>query len=483
MTVSTTALAYAVRLPIIGRYLGQLALMLAVLALAPLAVSLITGEHAFSLRYAVVIGGLLLGALLSRRLPEAPQIQANEAIVIVSLAFIATPLIMAFPLAASGLPLEDVLFEAVSAITTTGLSTLGSIEGASPTFLFARAWMQWYGGLGIAVLSVALLMSHLVAARRLAESGDSGNIASTARTQARHVLVVYLAITLIGTLALWVVLGEPFTALVHMLSTVSTGGFSTFDTSLAALPRTGAWVVTLFALLGATPLLLYFHAACGRRSEIVRDLEIRALLVAVLLVSGLLSLSLYHHMAMEWDHALQHGVLLGTAAQTTSGFSTLAVGELDATSQLLLIISMLIGGGTGSTAGGIKLLRVLIFLRLLQYFVSRTAMPSHAVTEPRLGGRPLAPLEVDRVALLLGLFVGMLAVSWLIFLMHGYEPLAALFETASALGTVGLSSGISGPELEGPLKMLLCFDMLLGRLEIVALLVLLYPRTWIGKRA
>jgi len=483
MPSSTTALTYAVRLRPVGRYLSQLALMLALLSLAPLAVSLIFGEYAFSLRFAVVIVGLLIAAIPGLRLPGEEQLQSNEAIVVVSLVFMLTPLVMAFPLAASGLPFEDVLFEAVSAITTTGLSTAGSIESQTPTFLFARSWMQWYGGLGIAVLSVALLMGHHAAARRLAEATEGENIAMTARTQARQVLLVYVVLTLTGVLCLWALTGEPFTALVQMLSTLSTGGFSPFDASLAALPRAGAWLLTLFSLFGAVPLLLYFHAARGHPFALLRDPELRALVVAALSVSGLLALSLHAHAGMTWSEAFGHGAMLGTSAQTTTGFSTLPVGQLDATSKLMVIIGMLIGGGSGSTAGGIKLLRLLIVLRLLQYFIHRTAMPPHAVAEPRLGGHKLELTDIARVTLVLGLFAAVSVISWLIFLAYGHAPLDSLFEVVSALGTVGLSTGISSPELALPLKMLLCLDMLAGRLEILALLVLLYPRTWIGKRA
>jgi len=483
MSDSTSALTYAVRLRVVGHYLGQLALMLALLTLAPLAVSLLHGEHAFSLRFGMVIGALLVGALAARRLPEPRLIQVNEAIVIVSLVFVGTPLVMTYPLTASGYPLADVLFEAVSAITTTGLSTLGPLEGASPTFLFTRAWMQWYGGLGIAALSVALLMSRHVAARRLAAQGDGENIATTAHTQARQVLLVYTGLTMLGILLLWAVTGDPFTALLHMLATLSTGGFSSFEDSLAALPQAAAWVLTLFSLLGAVPLLLYFQAGGGQWGQLLRDPEVRALLVAVALVSGLLALSLHLHRGLDWRAALEHGALLGASAQTTSGFSSMPVGGLDPTSQLLLILSMLVGGSSGSTAGGIKLLRILIFLKLLQYFVRRTAMPSHAVVAPRLGGRALEPLDMGRVTLLLGLFVATAAASWLAFVASGFDPLDALFETVSALGTVGLSTGISAPELDGALKAVLCLDMLLGRLEILALLVLIYPGTWIGRRA
>jgi len=483
MSDSTNALSYAVRLPILGRYLSQLALMLALLNLVPLAVSIALAEYAFSLRYGMVVITLALIAIPGLRQPEPQQLQANEAIVIVSLAFLLTPLVMTFPMSAGSLPLEDALFEAVSAVTTTGLSTTGSVEGRSPMLLFSRSWMQWYGGLGIAVLSVALLMGQHAAARRLAEPTEADNIATTARRQARQVLEAYAALTLVGGVLLWAVLGEPMIAATHILSTVSTGGFSTYDSSLAGLPLPAAWLLTLFSLFGAIPLLLYFQAMRGRAQELWRDPEVRALLLAVLAMTTLLGLTLHANMGMAWEHALQHGLMLGASAQTTTGFASLPVEELDDTSKLLMICSMLIGGGSGSTAGGFKLLRLLVLLRLLQYFLRRTAMPPHAVVQPRLSGRILKSIEVERMVLVIALFVAISGLSWLAFLAYGYAPLDALFEVVSATGTVGLSTGISRPELETPLKLLLCVNMLLGRLEVLALLVLLYPRTWIGKRA
>ena len=109
-------------------------------------------------------------------------------------------------------------------------------------------------------------------------------------------------------------------------------------------------------------------------------------------------------------------------------------------------------------------------------------MPPHAVADAHLGGRRLEAADIERTMLVLGLFTATILVSWLIFVGQGFAALDALFEVVSAVSTVGLSSGISGPELAPTLKLLLCTDMLLGRLEILALLVLLYPRTWIGRR-
>jgi trk system potassium uptake protein TrkH len=344
--------------------------------------------------------------------------------------------------------------------------------------------MQWYGGLGIAVLSVALLMGPHAAARRLiVNNSDPENLATTTRIQARQVLSVYIGLTLLGTVMLWLCTDDAFSALLHMLSTLSTGGFAPADGSLAALPRSGAWVVTAFSILGALPLLLYFFALRGRPGELLRDPELKALAFVLLLGAALLTASLHSFSGYDWAAAAQLGTMLGTSAQTTTGFTPLPVGGLDATSKLLLVGAMVVGGCSGSTAGGVKLLRVLVILRLLQFFVQRSGMPPHAAVQPRLAGRPLEAVDVERATLIITLFAAAAALSWLIFVASGYPSLDALFEVTSALGTVGLSTGITRPELETPLKLLLCVAMLLGRLELLALLVLLYPRTWFSRRS
>jgi trk system potassium uptake protein TrkH len=173
---------------------------------------------------------------------------------------------------------------------------------------------------------------------------------------------------------------------------------------------------------------------------------------------------------------------MATSAQTTTGFASLPVSELDATAKLALILSMLVGGSVGSTAGGFKLWRLLLLLRLSQLVLHRIAMPDHAVVELRLGGRVIEADELTRGLLLMLLFATVVLFSWFPFLWFGHDPLNALFEVVSALATTGLSAGIASPELHPLLKGILCADMVLGRLEIVTVLVLFAPRTWFGKR-
>ncbi len=482
MAEGRLTLRYAVRLAAIGKYLGQLAFILALLSGVPLIAALVFGDYAIAGRYAAVIMLLLLLSLLSQKLPTPSQLQQNEAMVIVTLAFILSPLLMSYPMMATGLSWGEALFEAISAVTTTGLSTLERVEHLPRSFLFARAWMQWYGGLGIVALSVALLLGHHIASRRLAESTTGEGLATTARTHARRVLGVYLLLTLLAGLGLFLLGMEPFVAVTHALAAVSTGGFSPYDDSLHGLAHANqAMAVVLFGLLGAVPLHLYYRLRQHHILPSLKDVELRLLLLTCLLAAVFISLLLYRS-GMAWGDAIFHGVVQGISAQTTSGFSSLPIQSLNDDSKLVIIIAMFIGGGLGSTSGGVKILRLLILLRLLQLLLQRIAMPSHAVMRPKLGQRALDETDIQGSLLLILLFVTVNIISWLIFVFHGYPPLDALFEVVSATGTVGLSSGITGPELEPQLRLVLCVDMLLGRLEIVALLVLLYPYSWIGRR-
>ena len=236
-------------------------------------------------------------------------------------------------------------------------------------------------------------------------------------------------------------------------------------------------------ILGAVSLPLYYRVYRQGWRSIMGDEELRALILATLIISALLAFFMHHAGGESSMAAAGNALLMGMSAQTTTGFASMPVTTLDNASKLVLIASMAVGGSVGSTAGGIKLLRLLLLWRLLQLVVRRAAMPPHAVAELRFGGRVVESTELVRALLPVILFAAVMLVSWLPFLALGYEPLNALFEVVSAIGTVGLSSGITAPDLPPLLKGVLCADMLLGRLEFVAILILLYPATWIGKRS
>lgn len=484
MEESSKVLIYAVRGRVVLKYGGQLALVLAVLTLLPLLVAVLEADWEMGLRYLILCAALFVVGGLFARLPAPEVIRTNEALTVTALAFIVPSLLMAWPMMADHLSPLDAIFEAVSGVTTTGLSTLARVSEHSASFLFLRAWMQWYGGLGFIVLSVALLLGHQAAARRLYNPVDSGeSLMATAQTYARRTLIVYTGLTLFGLLLVWPLSQHTFAVLLQVLSAVSTGGFSSYDNSLAGMSSRAAIAVMLVSFLSAVSLVLYwrvFHVGWRRGwRTLLFDVELRSLVLACVIVGSVLGV-------LEWLHGSRapwyHGFMLGVSAQTTTGFSTQNIATLAPAAKLVMILSMLIGGSVGSSAGGFKILRLVILFRAVQLMLRRAATPPHAVVPASLGEQKLTADDINRALLLILMYVGLVILSWFPFLLAGYAPLDALFEVVSACGTVGLSTGITRPELAGFLKGVLCFDMLAGRVEIIALLVVLYPRNWFGHR-
>lgn len=483
MTMISSKLSYAVRMPVLAKYLGLLAFMLALLTFVPLSAAVYFTDYHIALRYLAVILALLVFWWLSKHIAEPRKIQINEALTIVALAFLLSPLLMTYPFMASGLTFSDALFEAVSAVTTTGLSVTTHLADKPQTFLFARAWMQWYGGLGIVVLSVAILMDSQINSRSLAEPLSNETLITTTRTHARQILIIYSSLTVIGIILVWLISGNGMLAITHVLAAISTGGFSSLDNSLGDIDSWySRFSIIGISLFGALPLTVYAVIFSKNWRKGLHNTELIALVLAVFLVSGLLFFSLHFHSGMPLKEAIGHAFFLAMSAQSTTGFTTLDLNQLDDSAKLSMILSMFIGGGVGSTAGGIKLLRLLILLRLIQVVLQRSTMPSQAVIYPKLGDKILETPEIQRVLILILLFIVVIFFSWFAFLLYGYEPINALFEVVSATATVGLSTGITSADMPEFLKIVLGLDMLLGRLEIIALLVVLYLPNWIGNR-
>lgn len=485
MVRQADALLYSVRAWVVLKYTGQLLVVLALLSTVPLVGSIIFGDGDLSLRYAFVVTGLGASGLVLGRLKTVKRIQTNEALVVSALVFAIAPLCMTYPLMGTGLTFTDALFEAVSGATTTGLSTLATVEGQSTTFLFARAWMQWYGGLGIVVLSLALLFQPGPATREMSERDDVElDLVGSTRAYALRILQVYCVITILGIGALLLAGASAFDSIVYTLAAVSTGGFAPHDASLGGLPTGAAEIIVLTTCVaGAIALPLYRAVLREGPRHLLRDRELMALLACTLvgtIALGAISWGIEGHAMAQ---VLREAPATVVSAQTTAGFSAAPPGEMDDASKLVLIVSMFIGGESGSTAGGIKLIRLLVFLRCVQLLLVRTALPKEAVVRANIGNVDLSDQAIVRTLVVILLFALVNFVSWLPFVAMGYPALDSLFDVVSATGTVGLSTGVVSTELPWFLKAILCADMWLGRLEIVAWLVVLSPRTWLGKRA
>lgn len=484
MTERAEYLRYAARPRVVLKYFGQACVILAFLTSVPLLVSFISGELHTGLRYAVVIAASAAAGAALRKLPEPEGVQANESMILASGLFFFSPLLMVFPLMGTGLCFMDAFFEAVSGATTTGLSMVSVPEDLPLAILFSRAWMQWYGGLGIMILSVGLVMQPGLAAKALA-AGEipEENLFGGTRPYVRKILVVYGTVTGCGLLALIFAKVAPFDAVLYTLAAVSTGGFSPHEGSLAALSGWPAKTIVLLICLTCAVSLIFYHGLFQRgKHQEINFLQLKALVAIGLGMTVVFAVSLRIKLDLPISEIIRHALLMMFSAQTTAGFSSLDTSSLPPVSKLLLMAAMLVGGGIGSTAGGFKVLRLLILTRFVQVMVARTSLARHAFLEPRLAGQRLRSEEIQHALIVILLFIAAIAISWTFFVGRGFEPLDSLFEVVSATGTVGLSAGVTGPELPGFLKGVLCMDMLFGRVEILSWLVLLNPYTWVGRR-
>lgn len=482
-TQAFLSLHFAVRGRVIARYTGQLLVAVASLALVPALVTLAAGRYDIALRYAFVIGGLALFGGLGARVRCTTEIQRNEALVVSALAFVVPGLALAIPIAGYGVPPLDAVFESISGVTTTGLSTLAGVEEMPASFHFARAWLQWVGGLGVLVLALAFLLPANLASKRLGfDEHEALDIVGSTRANARRILTTYLVLTT-GSWLLCLATGMgAFDALVNTLSAISTGGFSNHDASLGAQSTAARAALSFVCLLGAFSFSWFLRLGRGDLRRALNSSQLHALLLAILLGAVAVGASLAAGGASSSGDAWLNGLWTSVSAQTTAGFSSLATDELHAFAKGALICQMLVGGQLGSTAGGLKIMRLLMLWKLLWNRILTVSMPAHSELTSRLDGRRIEPQETEGVTILAMTILLVIGASWLAFLAYGHDPLNALFDVTSAVGTVGLAAGTVGPNLEPALKLVLCADMLLGRVEVFSLLILLFPATWLGHR-
>jgi len=243
--------------------------------------------------------------------------------------FLFAPVVLAWPVMSTGIPIDDALFETISGVTTTGLSTIETLNGKPPTFLFSRAWMQWVGGLGISVLSVAVMIQPGLADKRLDydEDYDDDLIGST-RTHARRTLVVYTLLTVSGTVGLIVSGSDWFESMHYAFAAISTGGFAPHDGSLHGLA--GAYsqtIVTVISMAGGVSLLLYWRVYRTRWRALVTDRQLPAFLAVDLAATLLTAFFLWLQDGHGWISATTHGALNALSAQSTAGFSSADMGS------------------------------------------------------------------------------------------------------------------------------------------------------------
>lgn len=415
-------------------------------------------------------------------------------------AFVLTPLSWASVSACAAMPfflsgqaglggdLTNSMFEAVSGLTTTGATVLSGLDHAAPGILLWRALLQWLGGIGIIATVVAILPALGVGGMQLfrTESSDrSEKVMPRARQIAKAMGFVYLSLTALCALAYWLAGMTPFDAAAHALSTVSTAGFSTADASLARWDNPAIhWIATFGMMAGALPFVLYVRAL-RQDWAILRDSQVRTLLGLFAVVIVLLALWLWGQGLHDPEAALRHAALNVVSVVTTTGFASSDYTLWGNAATGLFFGLMFIGGCTGSTSGGMKIFRFQVVALMLRAHFLRLLYP-RGVFPRSYGGRPLPDDVVGSVVVFFALYFLCYGALTILLMAMELDFLTSASAAVSMLSNVGPGLGTQiGPAgnyaaMPVPAKWLLCFAMLLGRLELFTVLILFMPRFWRG---
>ena len=385
----------------------------------------------------------------------------------------------AIPFVFSGqLNFVQALFESVSGWTTTGLSVV-DVTVLPHIFLFHRSYMQFLGGLGFVMIMIMFVQGKQSMSLYSAE-GHPDKLMPNLKNTARTIILMYLYYLLFGTIG-YVIFGmNTFDSLLHAMSALSTGGFSTKVDSIGAYNNLSIEVLTIvLMLIGTTNFAVLLMITKRRFKKIKRVSEIRFMILIIIIFVPILSLSLFNGIYSNFPESIRVSLFNIISALSTTGYSTVTYATWPEFSIGILILLMLIGGGSGSTAGGIKLTRVYLLFRISIENIRKRIHPSRRVMQPfyyKAQGK--TPIDEELSSDITGfissyLFLFILG-SMLLTITTNSTLTEAMFEFASSLGTVGLSIGITGPATTSITLIIQMIGMTLGRLEIFIVLIGFY---------
>lgn len=416
----------------------------------------------------------------------------HQSFLLTSGLWLVMPLVGAVPfmMGAPGVGFTDAYFEAMSGLTTTGVTAFPDLDGLPYGTHLWRMILQWSGGLGIVVVAMVFLPVMKVGGMQFfrSEGFDTlGKVLPRAGEIAADMTGLYLVITAACAL-LFIMTGmSPFDALIFALSTCSTGGFSNYDSSFAKYAGPSEWVASVFMILASIPFVRMVQLLRGNAQPIWHDPQVRAYLRWIFYAVAAI---VTYRLAQPGQQDSAWHILRETTFNTISSFSGTGFGTADIPGWghlpfALIIIAGLIGGCTGSTACSVKVFRYQVLFQAVRSQVHRMHSP-HRIFNIRYDDRPLEQDVVDSVMSFFTLFIltfGLLIVGLALTGLHPKTALTAAWTSVTNVGFVwgpGLSSNGSVADLSGAAKWLMIVGMFLGRLELVSVLVLLLPRFWRG---
>lgn len=434
--------------------------------------------------------GVISGILLALLMRGDVVLSRRDGFGVVAFGWLAVALVGMLPYLFSGVirDLASALFETVSGFTTTGASVLTNLEEIPAGILFWRSMTQWLGGMGVLVLCVAILPFLGVGGMQIYQAEIPGpskdRLTPRIATTAKLLWGLYLLITVAQVILLMLGGMSAFDATCHAFTTMSTGGFSTRTASVAAYDSAYIdWVIIIFMYLAGANFALHFKALRGEARVFLKDSEFRY--YTILWFVGCLLISINFGWSRSGDSIIdmiRHGFFQGTSIMTTTGYATRDFNLWPLFARCILLWMMFCGGCGGSTAGGIKVVRVVVVFKHVVRELKRVMVPQ-TVAHVKLGKRPIEEGVVANILNYFVLFMLIFAVMTLLMTFYTPDLVTATSAVVACLGNIGPGLGAVGPTetyafIEPTGKLLLTLCMLLGRLELFTVVLLFFPSFW-----
>ena len=429
---------------------------------------------------------ILFGAWLSRHSSKVEDVNLRQAMIAAAFTWLFASFVSVVPfMKIANMSFVDSYFESMSAWTGTGLTMMSHLSSYPKILLFWRAWMQWLGGIGIVLVALSILIRPGVAAARLYKAeARSERILPNLVNTAKVIFEIYLVLTLVGAYLYYINGMNLFDALTHSMTGLGTGGMSTHDESIGFFHSPAINAVTIFLMImGAVNFTVHYRLFKSRSLKpFFEDIQVRYMFIFLIPAIAIIAYSLYQ-VGNSVGQALQGAIFHAVSAMSCTGFQITNLTSYPEVAKFLLAVLMVIGGGAGSTAGGIKLIRVTLMYESLKWTIESAILPRGAVIKRKVGNYLFTEEDIQEVMSFTMTYLAFLLAGTVYTMLRVKASLAnALFEVASAQGNVGLSVGITSPSMPLDLKVLYILLMWIGRLEIFSTLVfiisvlLLLPR-------
>ena len=439
--------------------------------------------------YFAVPGALsiLLGAWLGRHQERLEDVNLRQAMVSAAFIWLTASFVSVVPfMEIAHMSFLDSYFESMSAWTGTGLTVMTHLSSYPHMLLFWRAWMQWLGGIGIVLVALTVLIRPGVAAARLyrAEARSERILPNLVNTS-KVIFQIYLVLTLVG-IYLYYINGMPlFDAVVNAMTGLGTGGMSNHDASIGYYHSTAIEAVTILLMtLGAVNFTVHYRVFVSKHLKpFFDDIQVRYMFFFLVPAISLVAYSLYQ-VGDGLGDALRQAIFHSVSAISCTGFGIADLGKYPELGKFILGILMVIGGGAGSTAGGIKLIRVTLMYESLKWTLQQAILPRGAVIKRKVGDYVFTKEDIQEVMSFTMTYLAFLLFGTVYMMLRtGRSLVDSFFEVASAQGNVGLSVGITSAHMAPDLKALLISLMWIGRLEIFSTLVFIISVFFLIPRA